>query len=160
MGKVSNYGAPFRAGDTVAVLVDMTNKGDGLVEFFLNGKSQGVAMSGLRVPVYIAVSLACPPIQVTMTPVRCSVAVQVMQDRADRADRWRRLRLAQFVQRQRRLASLNPSLLNSWDTASLAALRPGQQQCSLHSALLPADKGQASQRLGTEAGAAAAAAAA
>jgi len=53
-GKSVNYGEKYKEGDVVSVLLDFDN---GTIEFFKNGKSQGVAFKGLKAAVIPAVSL-------------------------------------------------------------------------------------------------------
>jgi len=53
-GKSVNYGEKYKEGDVVSVLLDFDN---GTIEFFKNGKSQGVAFKSLKAAVIPAVSL-------------------------------------------------------------------------------------------------------
>jgi hypothetical protein len=92
------YGEPFGKGDTIGVLLDFDRRS---IEFFKNGRSQGVAFSAeLSAPVCAAVSFTAARtcLRLRGTPMT-----------------WVRPRLQQALRAQRALAELAERVGNVWD---------------------------------------------
>jgi hypothetical protein len=74
------YGEKFIAGDVVGVSLDFDRK---TIEFFRNGKSQGVAFDNLKGPVYACISSCADNTKLTYLPPRRKVTKELLEKESD-----------------------------------------------------------------------------